>query len=35
LVGNLHGNLAGRWRDTLTPADVSGYEGTFAMSRRR
>ena len=35
LVGNMNGNLAGRWRDTLTPANVAGYEGTFAMSRRR
>ncbi|KAF9458704.1 hypothetical protein BDZ94DRAFT_74376 [Collybia nuda] len=35
LVGNIHGNLAGRWRDTLSPADVPGYEGCFAMSRRR
>lgn len=34
LVGNGDGNLAGRWRDTVTPANVSGYEGTFAMSRR-
>lgn len=35
LVGNRNGNLAGRWRDTLTPANLSGYEGTFSMSRRR
>lgn len=35
LVGNAHGNLAGRWRDTLSPPDVSGYEGCFAMNRRR
>jgi len=35
LVGNVSGNLAGRWRDTLSPADVPGYEGSFAMSRRR
>ncbi|GLB44532.1 hypothetical protein LshimejAT787_1701590 [Lyophyllum shimeji] len=35
LVGNVKANLAGRWRDTLTPADTQGYEGCFAMSRRR
>ena len=35
LVGNRNGNFAGRWRDTISPANVSGYEGTFAMSRRR
>ncbi|PFH48855.1 hypothetical protein AMATHDRAFT_148969 [Amanita thiersii Skay4041] len=35
LVGNVNGNLAGRWRDTLSPADVPGYEGCFVMSRRR
>ncbi|GJN88462.1 hypothetical protein Rhopal_001428-T1 [Rhodotorula paludigena] len=31
LVG---GNLVGRWRDTHTPIDLSGYEGTWIMSRR-
>ncbi|CAA7262021.1 unnamed protein product [Cyclocybe aegerita] len=35
LVGNTNGNLAGRWRDTLSPAEVPGYEGCFVMSRRR
>ncbi|KAF5375424.1 hypothetical protein D9615_007937 [Tricholomella constricta] len=35
LVGNVNANLAGRWRDTLTPTDMQGYEGCFAMSRRR
>ncbi|KAJ3569108.1 hypothetical protein NP233_g5270 [Leucocoprinus birnbaumii] len=35
LVGNAHGNLVGRWRDTLSPPDVPGYEGCFAMNRRR
>ncbi|KAJ8073012.1 hypothetical protein PM082_019880 [Marasmius tenuissimus] len=35
LVGNVNGNLAGRWRDTLSPVDVPGYEGCFTMSRRR
>ncbi|KAH7927562.1 hypothetical protein BV22DRAFT_1006674 [Leucogyrophana mollusca] len=35
LVGNVNGNLAGRWRDTLSPSHVSGYEGCFVMSRRR
>ncbi|KAK2460389.1 hypothetical protein APHAL10511_007554 [Amanita phalloides] len=35
LVGNVNGNLAGRWRDTLSPVDVPGYEGCFVMSRRR
>ncbi|SGY77423.1 BQ5605_C005g03633 [Microbotryum silenes-dioicae] len=28
------GNLVGRWRDTHTPIDMSGYEGTFLMTRR-
>ncbi|BGP14001.1 hypothetical protein JCM10213v2_001939 [Rhodosporidiobolus nylandii] len=31
LVG---GNLVGRWRDTHTPLSMSGYEGTWLMSRR-
>ncbi|KAF5353489.1 hypothetical protein D9756_007959 [Leucocoprinus leucothites] len=35
LVGNTHGNLVGRWRDTLSPPDVPGYEGCYALSRRR
>jgi len=35
LVGNAVGNFAGRWRDTVSPAPVFGYEGSFAMSRRR
>ncbi|KAF7307869.1 hypothetical protein MKEN_01147400 [Mycena kentingensis (nom. inval.)] len=35
LVGNVNSNLAGRWRDTLSPAAVPGYEGCFLMSRRR
>ncbi|KAF9484156.1 hypothetical protein BDN70DRAFT_826067 [Pholiota conissans] len=35
LVGNANGNLGGRWRDTLSPSDVPGYEGCFVMSRRR
>ncbi|KAF7369815.1 hypothetical protein MVEN_00314200 [Mycena venus] len=35
LVGNINGNLAGRWRDTLSPAAVPGYEGCFLMTRRR
>ncbi|KAL0952617.1 hypothetical protein HGRIS_006868 [Hohenbuehelia grisea] len=35
LVGTENGNLAGRWRDTLSPAEVPGYEGCFTMSRRR
>lgn len=34
LVGNAFGRLAGRWRDTISPVDVDGYEGCFAMSRR-
>ena len=25
------GNLVGRWRDTHTPIDMSGYEGTFLV----
>ncbi|KAM0792476.1 hypothetical protein ACM66B_005150 [Microbotryomycetes sp. NB124-2] len=28
------GNLVGRWRDTHTPLDLNGYEGTFIMTRR-
>ncbi|KAJ7630089.1 hypothetical protein DFH06DRAFT_1480171 [Mycena polygramma] len=35
LVGNINSNLAGRWRDTLSPAEVPGYEGCFLMTRRR
>ncbi|ESK93284.1 hypothetical protein Moror_14547 [Moniliophthora roreri MCA 2997] len=35
LVGNTNGNLAGRWRDTLSPVSVPGYEGCFTMTRRR
>ncbi|PCH43130.1 hypothetical protein WOLCODRAFT_164259 [Wolfiporia cocos MD-104 SS10] len=35
LVGNANGNLSGRWRDTLSPPDVPGYEGCFLMSRRK
>ncbi|KAI0772434.1 hypothetical protein BD413DRAFT_545404 [Trametes elegans] len=35
MVGNAQGNLSGRWRDTLSPSDVPGYEGCFVMSRRR
>ncbi|KAJ6578800.1 hypothetical protein DFH09DRAFT_347906 [Mycena vulgaris] len=35
LVGNVNSNLAGRWRDTLSPAAVPGYEGCFLMTRRR
>ncbi|KAI0049022.1 hypothetical protein FA95DRAFT_1489902 [Auriscalpium vulgare] len=35
LVGDTHGNFAGRWRDTLSPPEVLGYEGCFYMGRRR
>ena len=35
LVGDLHGNFTGRWRDTLSPPAVAGYEGCFFMGRRR
>jgi hypothetical protein len=35
LVGNINSNLAGRWRDTLSPAAVPGSEGCFLMTRRR
>lgn len=35
LVGNGNGNFAGRWRDTVSSIDNPGYEGCFAMSRRR
>jgi len=35
LVGDTVGNFAGRWRDTVSPALIFGYEGSFAMSRRR
>jgi len=34
-VGDAYGNFTGRWRDTLSPAEVLGYEGCFFMSRRR
>ncbi|KAI0248930.1 hypothetical protein BJV78DRAFT_1276360 [Lactifluus subvellereus] len=34
-VGNAHGNFTGRWRDTLSPMEVLGYEGCFFMGRRR
>lgn len=35
LVGDANGNLSGRWRDTLTQPQQSGYEGCFVMSRRK
>jgi hypothetical protein len=35
LIGNVDGHLCGRWRDTVSGADVAGYEGCFTMSRRR
>ncbi|KAG7087747.1 hypothetical protein E1B28_013688 [Marasmius oreades] len=35
LVGNANSNLAGRWRDTVSPVRVPGYEGCFTMTRRR
>ncbi|TFK36576.1 hypothetical protein BDQ12DRAFT_654308 [Crucibulum laeve] len=35
LVGNANGNFAGRWRDTMSEVNSAGYEGCFAMSRRR
>ena len=35
MVGNANGNLTGRWRDTLSPPSVAGYEGTWVASRRR
>ncbi|KAG2005671.1 hypothetical protein CC2G_002058 [Coprinopsis cinerea AmutBmut pab1-1] len=35
LAGNVYGNFVGRWRDTLTLSLFPGYEGCFAMSRRR
>ncbi len=35
LVGVRDGNMVGRWRDVLSPSDSHGYEGCFAMSRRR
>jgi len=35
LVGNVNGQLAGRWRDTISPVEVPGYEGCFNMNRRR
>ncbi|GAA5957651.1 hypothetical protein JCM3765_001467 [Sporobolomyces pararoseus] len=28
-------SLVGRWRDTHTPVDMSGYEGTWSMNRRK
>ena len=35
MVGNANGNLTGRWRDTLSPPHLAGYEGTWIASRRR
>ncbi|KAK7688669.1 hypothetical protein QCA50_008207 [Cerrena zonata] len=35
MIGDVHANLSGRWRDTLTPPQVAGYEGCFVLSRRR
>lgn len=35
LVGDKYGSFTGRWRDTLSPAAVPGYEGCFFMGRRR
>ncbi|KAI0339133.1 hypothetical protein BDW22DRAFT_1362095 [Trametopsis cervina] len=35
MVGNANGSLSGRWRDTLSPAHIQGYEGTWVASRRR
>ena len=32
--GGGEGFFAGRWRETLTPAETFGYEGAFAMGRR-
>ena len=29
------GYIVGRWRDMLTPTETNGYEGAFAMARRR
>ena len=29
------GSLVGRWRDTHSPIDMNGYEGTFLVRRRR
>jgi hypothetical protein len=34
LVGARHGNIAGRWRECMTPALEPGYEGCFSLSRR-
>jgi hypothetical protein len=34
-VGDEYGSYTGRWRDTLSPAEVLGYEGCFFMGRRR
>lgn len=28
------GTLVGRWRDSFTPADMSGYEGPFILNQR-
>ena len=29
------GNIVGRWRDTLSPAEVHGYEGRYTLTRRK
>ena len=35
LIGEANGNLAGRWRDTVTLPNQHGYEGCFFMGRRQ
>lgn len=35
LVGGGRGNFVGRWRDTLSPDHLVGYEGCFTMGRRQ
>jgi len=35
IVGNENGQLAGRWRDTMSMPESTGYEGGFIMKRRR
>ena len=35
LIGDTDGTIVGRWRDTFSPPDFLGYEGSFMMTRRK
>jgi hypothetical protein len=34
VVGDKHGNVVGRWRDSISEEQSAGYEGCFVMNRR-